>query len=295
MPAGQKTSANSGDAHGGVVDVHVHCYPDEVIENPVAWADAHGEAHWGSLVTQGPQGWADPEDLLRAMDRDGIEKVLLQAWYWEKPETARRQNEWHAQWLDRHPDRMENPLEELESARKWGACAVGECLPLVQTDQGWSHPAWEHILHWTTREGWPLCVHLTEPVGHAYPGRIETPLHRIIERFETHPDQKWICAHWGGGLPFYSLNRRVDKALRNVWFDTAASPLLYNAKVWKTVCDLIGAEKILFGSDFPLLLYPRRHRTPGWIPFLEEFHASGISVSDRRKIARGNFETVMGG
>ena len=131
-------------------------------------------------------------------------------------------------------------------------------------------------------------------MGHAYPGRIETPLHEVIEHFENHPDQKWICAHWGGGLPFYSLNRRVVKALRNVWFDTAASPLLYDPRVWRTVRDLIGADKILFGSDLPLLLYPRIHRTPGWAPFLEEFHASGLSASDRRKIARGNFETLMG-
>jgi predicted TIM-barrel fold metal-dependent hydrolase len=286
-----------------IMDVHVHCYPAEVVENPIGWADAHGERHWGSLVTQGPQGWADPEGLLRAMDRDGISKVLLQAWYWENPETARRQNEWHARWLERYPDRfmacaaihpaMENPLGELESARKWGACAVGECLPVVQDKRGWSHPAWEHILAWTTRQQWPLCVHLTEPVGHSYPGRIETPLHEAIDLFERHPGQKWICAHWGGGLPFYSLNRRVQKCLDNVWFDTAASPLLYDRKIWKTVCDLVGPDKILFGSDFPLLLYPRRHKTPGWAPLLEEFHTSGLPADARRKIAAGNYRAPL--
>lgn len=305
MSSTQKTLQPRGADLAEIWDVHVHCYPAEVIANPVGWADAHHERHWGSLVTQGPQGWADPDELVRAMDRDGIAKVLLQAWYWENPETARRQNEWHAQWLQRYPDRfmacaaihpaMENPLEELESAVKWGACAVGECLPAVQGPEGWSHPAWEHIIRWTTHAGWPLCIHLTEPVGHAYPGRIETPLHEIVELFEKHPGQKWICAHWGGGLPFYSLNRRVRNALKHVWFDTAASPLLYHPSVWNIVHDLIGPEKILFGSDFPLRLYPQRDKQPGWRRFLEEFHASDLSHPARHKIASGNARHLWGG
>lgn len=284
-------------------DAHVHCYPSEVIADPAAFADRQGEAHWGRLVREGPQGWADPEALLRAMDAAGIETVLLQAWYWENPDTAMRQNAWHADWIAGHPGRfracaalhpeMRDPLAVLEEAHGWGACAVGECLPQVQSQEGWEHPVWETVLKWTTQHNWPLCLHLTEPVGHTYPGRIETPLMEVVALFERHPGQKWLCAHWGGGLPFHSLNRRVGRALRNVWFDTAASPLLYSPRIWRTVVDLVGAGKVVFGSDFPLRLYPRLEREPAWSRFLGEFRESGLTEAECRLIGSANFRALF--
>ena len=45
----------------------------------------------------------------------------------------------------------------------------------------------------------------------------------------------------------------MAEALENVYFDTAASPFLYGPKVYSVVVGLVGVEKVLFGSDFPLL------------------------------------------
>lgn len=288
-----------------VCDAHVHCYPPEVIADPVEWARRQKEPYWQRLVTEGPQGWADPEQLIRQMDTDGIETVLLQAWYWENPETARRQNDWHAEWIDRYPGRLMacaaihpgfgDPTAALNDAEAWGACAIGECLPQIQSPKGWQHPAWGEIVTVTTAKNWPLCLHVTEPVGHSYPGRLETPLMELVAIFERFPEQKWLCAHWGGGLPFYALNRRVGKALRNVWFDSAASPLLYGHQVWRVVIDLVGADKILFGSDFPLRLYPRQEREPGWARLLTEFHQSGLTVEERQAIAGKTLKTLVEG
>lgn len=286
------------------LDAHVHCYPSEVIADPVGWARRQGEPHWEKLVSDGPQGWADPEGLLRAMDASGVERVLLQAWYWENPDTAQRQNDWHSEWLARYPERFSacaavhpdlSDIEEvLRSAAQWGACAVGECLPQIQTAGGWGHPGWEELLNWTTNCGWPLCLHLTEPVGHSYPGRVETPLMEIVALFEQHPAQKWLCAHWGGGLPFHSMNRRVKEALANVWFDSAASPLLYDKRIWRMVCELVGAEKVLLGSDFPLRLYPRRQAAPAWDLLIEEFELSGLSSREKQLIGHDNFGRLFG-
>ncbi len=275
-----------------------------MIADPLGWARQQAEPHWGRLVSEGPQGWADPEALLRCMDRDGIETILLQAWYWENAETARLQNAWHAEWLDRHPDRlracaaihpdMSDPLEELKQAAEWGACAIGECLPQIQTPTGWLHPAWAAILEWATQQDWTFCLHVTETVGHDYPGRVDTPLMELVDLFEQHRGQKWLLAHWGGGLPFHSLNRRVRKALANVWFDSAASPLLYDSRIWRTVHDLLGPEKILFGSDFPLLLYPSRERSPGWSRLLQELESSGLPESSLQAILSDNFSALFG-
>ena len=284
-------------------DAHVHCYPEAVIADPAGWARDVGERHWLDLVTNGPQGWAGPEDFLRIMDRDGIEKVLLQGWYWENPETARRQNDWHAEWVARHPDRfmacacvhpdLPDPVRELEAARGWGAVAVGECLPQVQCREGWNHPAWKRVIEWTTGAGWPVCIHVTEAAGHDYPGKVETPLGELLRLFEEHPGQKWLCAHWGGGLPFYALNGRVRKLLRNVWFDSAAGPRLYDARIWRTVIDLFGPRKVVFGSDFPLLLYPRKEKQPGWTRFLDEFLSSGLDDAQLAAVASANLAALL--
>ena len=67
----------------------------------------------------------------------------------------------------------------------------------------------------------------------------------------------------------------VKETLRNVYFDTAASPFLYTADVFSTVERLVGADKILFGSDYPLLR-PRR--------LLKRLQASGLSEETHHSI-----------
>lgn len=263
-----------------ICDAHVHAYPGEVAADPAGFARIHGEPHWLKLVTNGPQGWADADQLILAMDRDGIEKAVLLGWYWQNPQTCRIQNAWYAESIRKYPDRLvafaaihpNDPdiVRQLESAREWGAVGVGEGLPGIQSVEGWQSPGWKTILNWTSDNGWPVNLHVTEPVGHVYPGRVETPLMQLVELFEAYPQQKWICSHWGGGLPFYALNRRVARALRNVWFDSAASPLLFSADVWKVVLQLMGKEKIIFGSDFPLLLDPQKNDVPNWKRILSQ-------------------------
>lgn len=289
---------------GGKLDAHVHGYPAVVARDPLDWARRRGEPHWGKLVTEGPQGWADAQAMVAAMDRLGVEKAWLQGWYWESAEAAREQNEWYAEWLARYPGRflascalhpdMGDPVSILEDARAWGACGVGELLPQVQSPRGWQDPFWQEMLGWTEREGWPVLLHVTEAAGHVYPGRVETPLMDLVALFETWSDQRWICAHWGGGLPFYSLNRRVRKALQNVWVDTAAGPLLYHPSVWKIVRDLLGAEKIFAASDFPLRLQPSRPAEEGWRSLWQQLDEVPLPENERDAIAGGNLRDFLG-
>ena len=45
----------------------------------------------------------------------------------------------------------------------------------------------------------------------------------------------------------------VRESLRNVYFDTAASPFLYRPQVFSTVVDLVGGDRVLLGTDYPLI------------------------------------------
>jgi predicted TIM-barrel fold metal-dependent hydrolase len=77
----------------------------------------------------------------------------------------------------------------------------------------------------------------------------------------------------------------VKAALKNVYFDTAASPFLYTPQVYAQVAQLVGADKILFGSDFPLISQRR---------FLKEITALDLPEETKNKILAGNAKKLLG-
>ena len=102
-------------------------------------------------------------------------------------------------------------------------------------------------------------LHTNEPVGHQYPGKTVNTLFQIYDFVKTYPENRIILAHWGGGILFYALMKKeVRGVLQNVWFDTAASPYLYRSEMYRIAGEVVGFDKILFGSDYPLLK-PQRY------------------------------------
>jgi predicted TIM-barrel fold metal-dependent hydrolase len=77
----------------------------------------------------------------------------------------------------------------------------------------------------------------------------------------------------------------VAKALTHVFYDTAASPFLYSKKIYSLGCEIAGADRILFGSDFPLL-------SPG--RYFQEIGESGVKTEDQRKILGQNLSRLLG-
>jgi uncharacterized protein len=112
-----------------------------------------------------------------------------------------------------------------------------------------------------TDEDIPLCLHVNEPVGHPYPGKYDPGLGALYAVIADHPDATVIFSHWGGGLLFYELMPEVSGALKNCYYDTAATPYLYTEGIYETARNIIGSRRILFGTDFPLLS-PGRYLEP---------------------------------
>ena len=82
----------------------------------------------------------------------------------------------------------------------------------------------------------------------------------------------FILAHWGGMLPLRDPGART---LKNVFYDTAASPLLYDGGVWRRVAEAIGTDRVLFGSDYPLNLFPKLEAGPEMARLIAEARAGG--------------------
>jgi predicted TIM-barrel fold metal-dependent hydrolase len=107
-------------------------------------------------------------------------------------------------------------------------------------------------------------------------------IYQLIQKF---PEVTWIMAHWGGGLPFYGLlKKEAPEVFRRVYFDTAASPYLYRPAIYRLAAEMVGPEKILFGSDYPLLP-PQR--------YLEEMKEANLPEDWREMILGKNLARVL--
>ena len=133
-----------------------------------------------------------------------------------------------------------------------------------------------------------LLTHASEPVGHEYPGKGSITPDVLYPFITSFPDLTIVCAHWGGGLPFYALLPEVKRAMSNVFFDTAASPFLYSPQVYNQVTQLVGADKILFGSDYPLLEQSRLLKEIRSLDLPEETKDLILSGNARRLLSIGN-------
>lgn len=255
---------------GRIIDSHIHMYPSEVFADPTGWGTAHREPWWMYCVAPPGrttlQGWADIPRLFADMDRAGIEKCVMLGWYWEHQENCDLQNSWFVDWIRQHPDRLlgfatvqpaagAEALDRLQRALDAGLCGIGELFPQVQRFT-FEDDTWARLVEIALERDVPINLHVSDPLVPMTSMTQPTPLENYVKLAQTFPDAKFILAHWGGGIPFYELNPKVRALLKNFYYDTAATPLIYEKRVFRHVVDLIGADRILFGTDYPLFCYP---------------------------------------
>lgn len=270
-----------------IIDAHVHLYPPEVNRDPAAWAAAHGETHWATLCTRRRkdgkpvQGFPSVDQLLADMDSAGVTKAVLLGWYWENHATCVGQNRFYADCIRAHPDRLAafatlNPqagtaaFDEAGRAMDDGLIGFGELSPHSQ-HFGIDDPVWQQILALAAEMKVPVNLHVTDPQSRNYPGRVATPLADFVQLARDFPATTFVLAHWGGGLAWSP----EATALPNVWFDTAASSLLYGPEGWGKAL----TDRVLFGSDYPLILYPQTGTVPAFGGLLGEARKAGASAA----------------
>jgi predicted TIM-barrel fold metal-dependent hydrolase len=86
----------------------------------------------------------------------------------------------------------------------------------------------------------------------------------------------------------------VRLAMANVCYDTAASPLLYEPRVVRLVLEMVGAQKVLFGTDYPLNLYRGSGGKPGFRRFVDEIRSLDLGAEAEGNVMGGNARRVFG-
>jgi predicted TIM-barrel fold metal-dependent hydrolase len=293
-----------------VVDAHIHAYPPAVFADPVRWGAEQREAWWTRCVAppgrRSLQGWSTIDQLLRDMDAAGVDQVVMLGWYWERQATCDLQNAWFIDWHLAHPDRIQafasvNPAagaparEALERALDAGLCGVGELLPQVQGGR-LDDDDWSGVFALAAARGVPVNLHVTAPLS-SMPesAMVVTPLDSYLQMIKAHQGTTFILAHWGGGLPFYELNSRLKPLFKNIYYDSAATSLLYDPSVFRRVVDITGPERILWGTDYPLLTHPRITKQPTFRHDLEDVRGAvaALTASELEWILGGNMVRLL--
>jgi uncharacterized protein len=277
-----------------LVDAHVHVLPDRVRDNLAQICEADP---WFGACHAGPRAVvASAEDLVASMDEAGVDRAVCFTWPFADPALCAEGNDYLATAVGRFADRLVGfgclqPADpgaprEVRRCAELGLRGLGE---LNADAQGWSledEAALTPLVAACVEADFPWTLHCSEPVGHVYPGKGTATPDRVAALAERHGDLRIIAAHLGGGLPFYAHMPEIRALCRaNLWFDTAAVPFLYDASAYRTVIDLVGADRLLFGSDHPLLRAPR---------YLAQFDALGLADDDKRALLGGNAAGLLG-
>lgn len=239
-----------------IVDVHTHIFPPSLIADRAHLSSI--DAGFGELYANPKARMATADELLTSMDAAGVDVSVACGFWWRAGVQAAEHRGYlldvAAQSAGRIvpfvPIASDEDASVLDAAVAAGARGLGEWRGSGELDE-----ASAELVRRATTLGLPVLAHCSEDVGHVYPGKHGglTPggLWRLIS---TQPKARVIAAHWGGGFPFAGLMPEVRAALETgrVVFDTAATPLLYEPRVFTTARMLLGDSIVAWGSDFPL-------------------------------------------
>ena len=276
-----------------IIDFHTHLFPESICAGRECYCES--EPAFDMLYRSPTSRLVSVSQLLAAMDANGIDQSVVFGFPWQNPDLFKIHNDCILEAVQKHPGRLigfgcfdpsssEAP-KEAERCLDAGLAGIGE-LAFYQSgidDEAISRLT--PVMDICRERGRPVLIHTNEPVGHPYPGKTPNTLAQIYSLVKRYPENTLVLAHWGGGLFFFNLlKKEVKDRLKNVYFDTAASPFLYEPGIYRVAVQAVGAEKILFGSDYPLLAPSR---------YFKEMDAAGISGTERKRICGINAARLL--
>ena len=277
-----------------IVDCHTHVFPPQIRKKREDYIDA--DPCFAILYSQKKAQLATADELIASMDKEEIDISVIVNIGWTTHELCVETNDYIMESIARYPNRLigfgaiqplgqDAAIKEIERCISGGIKGIGELRPDMQMLDLADSEIMSPFMSTLQKHRLALLVHASEPVGHDYPGKGSITPYVLYHFIKEYPEAKIVCAHWGGGLPFYALMPEVQKALQNVYFDTAASPFLYRPEVYRQVSQLVGEDKILFGSDWPLLPQKR---------LLDEIDSLDLPPETRDRILSGNAQKLLG-
>jgi predicted TIM-barrel fold metal-dependent hydrolase len=276
-----------------IVDSHVHVFPPELIRKRQRLLAA--DQTFAEMFADPAARMATADELVEEMDEGGVDVSIAMGIGWADPGLARESNDYIAEAASRHSSRIlgfgvVNPAlvgaaAEIERCAELGLRGIGELHPDTQGFDVSDPAVMDQVLQAVRAKDLALTVHCSEPVGHAYPGKGRNTPDKVMGLVGMASGVRLVLAHWGGGLPFYALMPEIAESLSDVYFDTAASPYLYDARVFEMAASIVGPDRIMAASDYPLMPFERVRG---------QIEASGLSEVDSAKVLGENAARLFG-
>lgn len=274
-----------------IVDAHTHIFSVEIARDRERLVLS--DPWFGHLYSNPKAALATAEEIVASMDAAGVDRSVVCGFPWSDPGLCRAHNDYMAESARAFPDHISwigtvlpgsgKEAAEAERCFEMGAVGIGE---LNADGQGFDlrEPATlAPLVEVCVAHERPIMFHTSEPVGHIYPGKGTATPEKLVRFLEAFPDVTIVAAHWGGGLPFYELMPEVAALAHRVVYDSAASTYLYRFDVFRTVLDIVGPERVLMATDYPVLLQE---------PFLERVRAAGLRPEEVDPVLGGNAARV---
>ena len=250
-----------------IIDAHVHICPPEVRNNREAYLP--DEPEFAAIYKDPKAKLVGADELIQTMDEQGVDRSVVFGFPWRKEENFRQNNDYVVDAAARYPDRLvplacfdathHKASQETKRCLQAGVLGIGELAFYAAGIDEEARKALIPLAKLCAEAKALVSLHTNEPIGHAYPGKSPMTLSQLYVLLQATPNTRWILAHLGGGLPFYAyLKKEVREVLANVWFDTAAMPFLYRPQALGAMAEAVGLDKLLLGTDFPLLP-PKRY------------------------------------
>ena len=271
-----------------IIDCHTHIFPDEISLNRERFLD--GEPTFSMIYSSSKAVMINAEALIREMDESGVDMAAVCGFPWVNPDTVKKNNDYIMEAVAAYPDRLigmacfdafsENIAEETQRCLQGNMRGVGELAFYLSGIDEDALDRLSDVMDVCREHGFPVMIHTNESVGHMYPGKTPISLPEIYNLAKRFPENNIILAHWGGGIFFYTLMKKeVQDVLKNIYYDSAASPFLFNPDIYRYGVELAGADKVLFGSDYPLIKPSR---------YFKEMASTNLSPEHERRIKGEN-------
>jgi predicted TIM-barrel fold metal-dependent hydrolase len=277
-----------------VIDFHTHVFSDAVATDRQYYVDA--DPIFRDLYSDEKASIATVDQLIGAMDQSGIERSVVCGFGWSTHSLCVEGNDAVIDAVGRYPDRLiglgtvvpgpdtNSLIAEIRRIKTAGLFGLGELRP---DGQGWLELQSETLSKISAEvraQKFMLLFHTSEPLGHSYAGKERTTPERLAHFLQALKGIPTVLAHAGGGYPFYAYMPEVAEDLADVYVDTAALPFLYGPMVLDALVAAHGPDRILFGTDFPLVDHDRALR------YIDD---SGLNPDHKAKLIGGNAEALL--
>ncbi|MDO4988334.1 MAG: amidohydrolase family protein [Synergistes sp.] len=248
-----------------IIDSHIHIYP-EFLKKDRDKIAAH-EPWFDILSSSKVQKWGTAEELVSKMDESGVDMSVATTFAFRDIGLCREMNDYVLEASRKFPKRIvplavvpptaKGAVREAERVLDAGAVGVGELFPDGQSFSIAEAEPLRGLCETVRERGKFITFHTAEQAGHNYAGKGTCGAREAAAFCRNFPLVRVIFAHFGGGLWAFYAMPEMRSMLANAMFDTAAMPWLYGAKVLDAMYAIGAGEKILYGSDWPILSFER--------------------------------------